>query len=41
MIFTPARLEDAYLIDVERHANERDFLARSISERDLAWSDPE
>ena len=33
MIFTPTRLEDAFLIDVERHADERGFLARTFCER--------
>jgi dTDP-4-dehydrorhamnose 3,5-epimerase len=36
MIFTPTRLEDAYLIDVERHADERGFLARTFCEREFA-----
>jgi dTDP-4-dehydrorhamnose 3,5-epimerase len=36
MIFTPARLEGAYLIDVERHADERGFLARTFCEREFA-----
>jgi dTDP-4-dehydrorhamnose 3,5-epimerase len=36
MIFTPARLADAYLIDVERRADERGFLARTFCEREFA-----
>jgi dTDP-4-dehydrorhamnose 3,5-epimerase len=36
MIFTPTRLEDAYLIDVERHSDERGFLARTFCEREFA-----
>jgi len=36
MIFTPTHLEDAYLIDVERHADERGFLARTFCEREFA-----
>ncbi len=36
MIFTPAPLEGAYLIDVERHADERGFLARTFCEREFA-----
>ncbi len=36
MIFTPTRLEDAFLIDVERHADERGFLARTFCEREFA-----
>ena len=35
MIFTPTRLEDAYLIDIERHADERGFLARTFCEREF------
>ena len=35
MIFTPTRLGDAYLIDVERHADERGFLARTFCEREF------
>ena len=34
MIFTATRLEDAYLIDVERHAHERGLLARTCWERE-------
>jgi dTDP-4-dehydrorhamnose 3,5-epimerase len=36
MIFTPAGLEDAYLIDVERHEDERGFLARTYCEQEFA-----
>jgi dTDP-4-dehydrorhamnose 3,5-epimerase len=36
MIFTPTRLEGAYLIDVERHADERGYLARTFCEREFA-----
>ncbi len=36
MIFTPAPLDGAYLIDVERHADERGFLARTFCEREFA-----
>jgi dTDP-4-dehydrorhamnose 3,5-epimerase len=36
MIFTPTRLEDAYLIDVERHGDERGFLARTFCEGEFA-----
>jgi dTDP-4-dehydrorhamnose 3,5-epimerase len=36
MIFTPTRLKDAYLIDVERHTDERGFLARTFCEREFA-----
>ena len=32
----PTRLEGAYLIDVERHADERGFLARTFCEREFA-----
>jgi len=35
MIFTPTRLEDAYLIDVERRADERGFLARTFCEQEF------
>jgi dTDP-4-dehydrorhamnose 3,5-epimerase len=35
MIFTPTRLEDAYLIDVERHEDERGFLARTFCEQEF------
>jgi dTDP-4-dehydrorhamnose 3,5-epimerase len=36
VIFTPANLEDAYLIDVEPHGDERGFLARTFCEREFA-----
>ena len=36
MIFTAAPLEGAYLIDVERHVDERGFLARTFCEREFA-----
>ncbi len=36
MIFTPAQLEGAYLIDLEPHADERGFLARTFCEREFA-----
>jgi dTDP-4-dehydrorhamnose 3,5-epimerase len=36
MIFTPTHLEDAMLIDVERRADERGFLARTYCEREFA-----
>jgi dTDP-4-dehydrorhamnose 3,5-epimerase len=36
VIFTPTRLPGAYLIDVERHADERGFLARTFCEREFA-----
>jgi dTDP-4-dehydrorhamnose 3,5-epimerase len=36
MIFTRTRLEGAFLIDVERHADERGFLARTFCEREFA-----
>jgi dTDP-4-dehydrorhamnose 3,5-epimerase len=36
MIFTRTHLEGAYLIDVERHADERGFLARTFCEREFA-----
>lgn len=36
MIFIPTKLDDAYLIDVERHADERGFLARTFCEREFA-----
>jgi dTDP-4-dehydrorhamnose 3,5-epimerase len=35
MIFTPTRLKDAYVIDVERHADDRGFLARTFCEREF------
>ena len=36
MIFSPTRLDDAYLIDVERHEDERGFLARTFCEHEFA-----
>ena len=36
MIFTPTRLRDAYLIDVEPHADDRGFLARTFCEQEFA-----
>jgi dTDP-4-dehydrorhamnose 3,5-epimerase len=36
MIFTPTRLADAYVIDLERHTDERGFLARTFCEREFA-----
>ena len=36
MIFTPTRLGDAYLIDVEPHTDERGFLARTFCEQEFA-----
>ena len=36
MIFTPIRLEDAHVIDVERRTDERGFLARTFCEREFA-----
>jgi dTDP-4-dehydrorhamnose 3,5-epimerase len=36
MIFTPTRLGGAFLIDVERHGDERGFLARTFCEREFA-----
>jgi dTDP-4-dehydrorhamnose 3,5-epimerase len=36
VIFIPTRLEGAYVIDVERHADERGFLARTFCEREFA-----
>jgi dTDP-4-dehydrorhamnose 3,5-epimerase len=36
MIFAPTRLDGAYLIDVERHTDERGFLARTFCEREFA-----
>jgi dTDP-4-dehydrorhamnose 3,5-epimerase len=35
MIFTPTHLPDAYLIEVERHADERGFLARTFCEQEF------
>jgi dTDP-4-dehydrorhamnose 3,5-epimerase len=36
LIFTRTHLENAYVIDVERHADERGFLARTFCEREFA-----
>jgi dTDP-4-dehydrorhamnose 3,5-epimerase len=36
VIFTPAQLDGAYLIDLERHRDERGFLARTFCEREFA-----
>jgi dTDP-4-dehydrorhamnose 3,5-epimerase len=36
MIFTPTRLDGGYVIDVERHIDERGFLARTFCEREFA-----
>jgi dTDP-4-dehydrorhamnose 3,5-epimerase len=36
VIFTPTRLKDAYVIDVERREDERGFLARTFCEREFA-----
>jgi dTDP-4-dehydrorhamnose 3,5-epimerase len=36
MIFIPLRLEDAFVIDVERHGDERGHLARTFCEREFA-----
>lgn len=36
MIFNPTPLEGAFLIDVERHADERGFLARTFCEQEFA-----
>ena len=36
MIFTPTRLRDAAVIDVERHGDERGFLARTYCESEFA-----
>jgi dTDP-4-dehydrorhamnose 3,5-epimerase len=36
MIFTPTRLDGAYLIDVEPRADERGFLARMFCEKEFA-----
>lgn len=35
MIFTPTKLADAAIIDIERHADERGFLARTYCEREF------
>jgi dTDP-4-dehydrorhamnose 3,5-epimerase len=36
MIFIPSRLDGAYVIDVERHSDERGWLARTFCEREFA-----
>ena len=36
MIFTPARLQDAVVIDVERRGDERGYLARTFCEHEFA-----
>lgn len=36
MIFNPTRLEGAFVIDLERHADERGSLARTFCEREFA-----
>jgi dTDP-4-dehydrorhamnose 3,5-epimerase len=36
VIFTATRLADAFLVDVERHVDERGFLARTFCEREFA-----
>ena len=36
MIFTPTRLEDAFVIDVEPRRDERGYLARTFCEREFA-----
>jgi dTDP-4-dehydrorhamnose 3,5-epimerase len=36
MIFTPTRLQDAFVIDVERHEDERGHLARVFCEAEFA-----
>lgn len=36
MIFTPLRLKDAFVIDVERHEDERGYLARVFCEAEFA-----
>jgi len=36
VIFTPTRLGDAVIIDVERHADERGYLARTFCEEEFA-----
>ena len=36
MIFTPAGLKDAFIIDVERHGDERGYLARTFCEAEFA-----
>jgi dTDP-4-dehydrorhamnose 3,5-epimerase len=36
VIFTPAGLKDAFIIDVERHGDERGYLARTFCEAEFA-----
>src|SRR5207248_34412 len=36
MIFTPTPLQDALMIDVERHSDERGYLARTFCEQKFA-----
>jgi dTDP-4-dehydrorhamnose 3,5-epimerase len=36
VIFTPTPLQGAFIIDVERHADERGFLARTYCQREFA-----
>jgi dTDP-4-dehydrorhamnose 3,5-epimerase len=36
MIFNPTRLEGAFVIDLERHTDERGFLARTYCEKEFA-----
>jgi dTDP-4-dehydrorhamnose 3,5-epimerase len=36
MIFSPTRLEGAYLIEMERHADDRGYLARTFCEHEFA-----
>jgi dTDP-4-dehydrorhamnose 3,5-epimerase len=36
MLFRPTELEGAYLIDVERHSDERGFLARTFCDQEFA-----
>jgi dTDP-4-dehydrorhamnose 3,5-epimerase len=36
MIFTPTRLEDAFLIDLEPHNDERGYLARTFCEHEFS-----
>jgi len=36
VIFTPTRLSGAHVIDVERHSDERGFLARTFCEQEFA-----
>jgi len=36
MIFTPTKLEGAFVVDLERHRDERGFLARTFCEQEFA-----